>query len=419
VPDIEISRGEVYRREWHTGGKTRSAYQFSFTVTRDGVTRRVRGQAPTRAEATTEMERRKGLERNPPASKTAAPTVNDYADAWLKRIATEISPRTLENYRDHLKLYVRPAIGTLAITEVRRSHVRDVIVAMRAKGLSKNTARLCRAAMSVLFADAVDAELIEVNPAVGAVRRGRDKSSSVSATERRQGIRALSIEELELFLETARRGAGVPGRQARIDQRDYLIYLTLADTGMRPSECLALKWEDLDLVGRTVVVERAMDKGGKVKPTKTGETRRIDLTARLADALGAYQAQLEADALAADREPSPWLFTADGKLMDRNNGIGRKFRQLIVRAGLPSNKLYVLRHSYASHLLAAGAPITYVAAQLGHAKPVTTLSYYAHWIPRGDRGQVDRLEAARAAAHGRAHGSVAAAVSLTKSFVPA
>ena len=33
------------------------------------------------------------------------PTVNDYADAWL----TEISPRTHENYRDRLKLYVRPA----------------------------------------------------------------------------------------------------------------------------------------------------------------------------------------------------------------------------------------------------------------------------------------------------------------------
>ena len=34
---------------------------------------------------------------------------------------------------------------------------------------------------------------------------------------------------------------------------------------------------------------------------------------------------------------------------------------------------------------------TYVAAQLGHAKPTTTLAHYAHWIPRGDKGWVDRL----------------------------
>ncbi len=45
-----------------------------------------------------------------------------------------------------------------------------------------------------------------------------------------------------------------------------------------------------------------------------------------------------------------------------------------------------------------GAPITYVAAQLGHAKPTTTLAYYAHWIPSGDKRFIDRLEAIRSAA---------------------
>jgi len=41
------------------------------------------------------------------------------------------------------------------------------------------------------------------------------------------------------------------------------------------------------------------------------------------------------------------------------------------------------------------SPITYVAAQLGYAKPTTTLAHYAHWIPRGDKGWVDRLAEAR------------------------
>ena len=38
-------------------------------------------------------------------------------------------------------------------------------------------------------------------------------------------------------------------------------------------------------------------------------------------------------------------------------------------------------YTFATHLLAGGAPITYVAAQLGHRKPTTTLLFYAHWIP--------------------------------------
>src|SRR5262249_52496845 len=39
-----------------------------------------------------------------------------------------------------------------------------------------------------------------------------------------------------------------------------------------------------------------------------------------------------------------------------------------------------------------------LSAQLGHAKPTTTLTYYAHWIPSGDKRHIDRLEAIRTAA---------------------
>src|SRR5688500_14746674 len=51
-----------------------------------------------------------------------------------------------------------------------------------------------------------------------------------------------------------------------------------------------------------------------------------------------------------------------------------------------------MRHTYASLLLAAGAPITYVSAQLGHANPSTTLRYYAKWIPSQGRRWADLLD---------------------------
>ena len=50
------------------------------------------------------------------------------------------------------------------------------------------------------------------------------------------------------------------------------------------------------------------------------------------------------------------------------------------------------RHTYASLLLAAGAPITYVSGQLGHANPATTLRYYAKWIPSRGQRWVDVLD---------------------------
>jgi hypothetical protein len=54
--------------------------------------------------------------------------------------------------------------------------------------------------------------------------------------------------------------------------------------------------------------------------------------------------------------------------------------------------LYDLRHTFASTLLAKGAPITYVAQQMGHANANITLKYYARWIPSADRSFVDSLD---------------------------
>ena len=73
---------------------------------------------------------------------------------------------------------------------------------------------------------------------------------------------------------------------------------------------------------------------------------------------------------------------------------GKAFRRLLKTAGLPGFRLYDLRHTYASLLLAAGAPITYVSAQLGHANPTTTLRYYAKWIPSKGRRWVEVLDGA-------------------------
>src|SRR6266851_3644762 len=167
--------------------------------------------------------------------------------------------------------------------------------------------------------------------------------------------------------------------------------------GLRPGEALALRWVDFDEVGRSLNIERALS-DGEVKPTKSEARRPVDLTSRLAETLAQWQSAGELAALTTGTEPSPWMFpTSTGTLIEVV-AVGKRFRLVLRKAGLPRFRLYDLRHSYASHLLAEGAPITYVAAQLGHARPTTTLAHYAHWIPQDNKGWVDKLAARRAAA---------------------
>jgi integrase len=141
-----------------------------------------------------------------------------------------------------------------------------------------------------------------------------------------------------------------------------------------------------------------VERGGRIKSTKTNGSRVVDLTPRLTAALDRYQTEVEAKALAAGSDVPELVFPSEaGTPLDDVN-VGRRFREVAMKAGLPKFSLYSLRHSYASHLLAMGAPITYVSNQMGHSKPTTTLAHYAHFIPRGDRALADQLQAAREAA---------------------
>lgn len=53
-------------------------------------------------------------------------------------------------------------------------------------------------------------------------------------------------------------------------------------------------------------------------------------------------------------------------------------------------------HSWASHMLSAGADLAYVSSQLGHANPATTLMIYAHWVPETRRVSIGVLNTASA-----------------------
>jgi integrase len=382
---VTASHGNIHRREWDRGGKTRTAWEFAFTYQKDGKTLRARGQAPTRDEALQAMAARKAELAQAATAAAAAPTLAEYASKWLASIKPDVAQRTHVTYTDMFRRHVLPTLGATALPAITRGQIMALLSAKRAGGLGKNTVRLIRAAMSALFTDALNQELIAAHPAqkVG-VGRGRKAPDTVSAGERREKVKALSRDQLDAFLAVASR------------ERSWPLWLFLADTGCRPSEALAVCWEDIDLVGRSAHIHRALDLDGTTKRTKTNTGRYVDLSVRLVAALDRHQTSVEAAALAAGRDVNPLVFPSEaGTALDLKN-TARTFRRLLVRAGLPkAGGPYLLRHTFASHLLGMSAPITYVANQMGHTTPAVTLNVYAHFLPSGDRAIADRLEAWR------------------------
>jgi integrase len=296
-------------------------------------------------------------------------------------VATEIKPRTLDSYRRNLEHHVLPAFGRFKLRDLHRGHLKEFLAAKRAGGLGKNSVRLIRAVLSVLLSDAADDGIILANPAVQLRGSRRRHPDSISQAERQRRIRPMSASEVGAFLLAA-----------ETDARHYPLFLLLARTGLRPGEAYALQWPDLNLRAREIRVERSWS-AGQVETPRTGQMRTVDMSAQLERALRHLEIDRMVEKLRRGwKEMPPWVFcTEAGTPLDESR-VRKAFAQALKRAKLPGFRLYDLRHTFASLILAHGAPLTYVSAQLGHADATTTLRWYARWIPRADKRAVDMLD---------------------------
>ena len=328
------------------------------------------------------------LARIIPESRQAAPrvvdrdiTLDDYAARWLAQVATEIKPRTLDSYKRNLDRHVLPAFGRFKLRELHRGHLRDFLARKRGAGLGKNSVRLIRAVLSVLLSDAVDDGIILANAALQLRGSRRRRPDSISQAERQKKIRPMDHGQLAAFLAAA-----------QADSRHYPLFLLLARTGLRPGEAYALQWGDLDFRGRELRVERALS-AGAIETPKTGQTRTVDMSDQLTRTLRRLEIDRMVEKLRRGwQEMPPWVFCTEvGTPLDESR-VRKAFAQALKRAKLPGFRLYDLRHSFASLLLAQNAPITYVSAQLGHTDATTTLRWYARWLPRTDKRAVDLLD---------------------------
>jgi integrase len=192
----------------------------------------------------------------------------------------------------------------------------------------------------------------------------------------------MSSEQLAAFLKAAQRPE---------HHRLYPLFLTLARAGLRPGEAFGLQWDDVDFVEPTLHVEGSYSRGS-LDTTKTGESRHVDMSQELARAPPARGRPRRGDTSPRVEGAAAVSVQLRGRHARDLYNVTRVFKRTLKSASLPNFRLYDLRHTFATLLQAQSAPITYVAAQLGHSKPTTTLQWYAHWLPSGRRSFVDALD---------------------------
>jgi integrase/recombinase XerD len=178
--------------------------------------------------------------------------------------------------------------------------------------------------------------------------------------------RILSHGEMMKLLEQASsRLPGLEGKTLFRGQRLQCLLELLAATGLRVSELMALKL-------RAVLV----DDGILTIKGKGGRERLVPVSARAKSIVAAYVRALRAQ---GEQEPE-WLFPshgAKGQLTRQHFAV--ELKALAREAGLDADKVspHVLRHVFASELLAHGADLRAVQQMLGHAD-ISTTQIYTH-----------------------------------------
>lgn len=304
---------------------------------------------------------------------------------FLAHLATDrgVSLYTQRNYRDALREFCRwhhdDRQAPPAWEKLQRDDFRAYLRFLGRHNLGRAAVQLRFSALRTFYKFLVRHGFVESSPVKGISLPKREKRLPKFLTV--QQMKDLLAAPIKL-LGTPRERKG-PGRplSALACLRDVAVLETIYSCGLRISELCGLRAEDIDWSGQIV---RVRGKGKKERLVPIGEP-----------ALRAIQNYWNALKQPPSGE-SPVFFSETKRRSPLAPvQLSRRLKQYLVIAGLdPTLTPHKLRHSYATHLLDAGADLRSVQELLGHAHLITT-QVYTHVT-------TDRLKKAYDAAHPRA-----------------
>jgi integrase/recombinase XerD len=274
----------------------------------------------------------------------------DYLERFLHCLVAErrLAANTVAAYGSDLRFFLDylAGKGRLAPADVTGEHLRGFFRHCHRQKISARSNGRRLAALKAFFAYLLREKVLTANPAmdIDAPKTGRSLP------------KALNIEEVDRLLT-------LPPQRPPLLLRDYAMLYLLYATGMRVSELVGLPVNSCNL---TSLHLRVRGKGDKERIIPFGEIAGTRLQEYL---------ELGRPAL-LKKKASPALFLSNRGLAMTRARFWQIINGLAAHAGIPRRiSPHMLRHSFATHLLAGGADLRAVQMMLGHADITTTQIY--------------------------------------------
>lgn len=311
-----------------------------------------------------------------------------WADDFMRlKDAAQITKRQKENYRHAVAVWKKNLNG-YEITDVRPDDIERVLVGLQENGLSARTINFYSSAIRQIMQRAVG-RVLPSNPV--------DLVKLTQPGQKAEKRRALTAEEQKWIWDTPGRGQAVA------------IIMMLS--GLRRGELAALTWNDIDLKGKTITVNKTIEYPPNQPPelrqlTKSAAgMRTVDIPQKLCDYLSKMK-----------RDNALVIHTVDGRVMTATawEALWRSYmRALNIKYGtrttadlekmkkpgrhkfdmtIPPITMHWLRHTFCTLLYLAGVDVVQACAEMGHADVSTTLKIYTHLDSIHKRKSVDKLD---------------------------
>lgn len=285
--------------------------------------------------------------------------VKDETDAisvgsLVKLYREEKMPRrfsTRRGYESWLKNYILPRWGERPITDTQ---ARPVELWLESLPVASKSKAHVRGMLRILW------EYAMWRGEVSTQRNPIELVTVKGATKRTRQPRSLAVEEFRKFVQ-------------ELEEPARTIALVCVCFGLRISECLALKWQDVDWLNRKLRVERAIvrQRVDDVKTIYSGKTMSID-----AEILVVLETWKQATEFSGDED---WMFASVvqlGHLPVSYPWVLQMFQKAGAKSGIGKLGTHSLRHSYRSWLDAVGTTIAVQQKLMRHSDIRTTLNIY-------------------------------------------
>ena len=296
-------------------------------------------------------------------------TVGEWANYWLENYKKhQVNDTTFETYEYQFKNHIIEPFGEIKLKNLTTFQIQEYLNKMKKNGMSSTYVKMIRTVLNGMLNQAVKLEAIAKNPCANIVlpKAGNKKE-----------VKALTKEEQQKFIQYCY-------------EKSEFLFIFMLGTGVRISEALGLTWDCVDFNNEIIKIKNiVVELKGKPKlqnyPKTDTSIRDVPMSVKVKEImLKLYDNKITNEFNV--------VFPSHGNKLNYTLVIRQKLDKISTILDMEEINPHMLRHTFATRMLEAGANIKVLSEILGHKNIQITLDTYAHVMPDTKKENIEKID---------------------------